>query len=259
VNGAALTALITCHFAVIQPTRDCAENNSMPWETIRDWLVGSVAWELLFRLLALSYLADFVIWPLGKAFGLFKNKAQTTAALILVPLFLFLVLFSITTANQATPDIYGIPLRTVYGGHTIDNKIDNVALLTMSIVNKGSMPSAILSYKVKTKLNVSTYDGQINNVPSSVTMFGDENRSITAYADSMIYNKTTQPIPAGGGVSGSLFCQFPTIGYEEMHGAKPTFIVTINDVTGRQHDIEFVPGSDKYTPQMIPGLHEDIK
>jgi hypothetical protein len=107
---------------------DWVEKNSMSWETVRDWLVGSIAWELLFRLLAISYLADLVIWPLGQVFGIFKTKSQTTLALILFPLFLFIILFSVTITNQVKPDIYGVPLRTIYGGHTIETKIDNVAL-----------------------------------------------------------------------------------------------------------------------------------
>jgi hypothetical protein len=129
----------------------------------------------------------------------------------------------------------------------------------MSIANKGSMPSAILSYKVKAELNGGMYDGQVTYVLDSVTMAGDSNRSVVAYADSMIYNKTTQPIPVGGSVTGNLFCQFPSIGTDELRVAKPKFIVTIEDATGVKHDIDFVSHSDKYTPQLIPGLHEDVR
>jgi hypothetical protein len=198
------------------------------------------------------------------AFGMRKyfDKLKTWKEVAYFSLACFIAVFVLMNMNNAktsAPQLAGSIQTVILGPVSPSDPHDTVAVLTMSIVNTGTMQSAAMGWHVQASVNGSKYDANLlNPIPPTFTFTMPNHGASTPVA--MIYHsednlvdKTVTPIQPGALVTGVLFVIFKGVDADVFkEGA--SYIVSYQDVFSRKYEI---PGKTnaKFSVGTAPGLH----
>ena len=228
-------------------------------DAIKEWLAGNIAWALIVKLLAISYLSNLVLWPLGKVFGLFTSKMQATATILLAPFFIFLLLFAISLTNQTTSSLLADSQNVIIFNNRPDTDNPTFAILIAEIINRGTMASIARSFQLESDIDGTVYHGAAEMLPPVFPVHGPNGTKITLYGIDALYNKANNPISPGGSVTGLLMFKFD-VPESAIMSHKTTFTLSFADALGNVYSLS-VPWSsvsEKEFQQYIPGLSVGI-
>jgi hypothetical protein len=227
----------------------------MSADWLKDLLIGSLTWELIVRLLAISYLSDIIWWPLGKFFGIFKTKLQATLFLGLFPLAIFLVFVAFSSATSMQPRLRGEVVRLIiFNGD--EDRLKNFAAVSLRIYNRGNAPSAADSFDVHTKVVDTDFRAEMI-VPTGDLKMAIGTRISPVKETDLIAEKMLSPLPPGSFITGYVIFSFRgirkgyladnpvklTISFKDAFGATSS-VEASSDLSGKDSLNVFVPGLD---------------
>lgn len=175
----------------------------------------------------------------------------------------FLLLVSAVTvlgSKPQEPNLIGGISAGLSGG--TQGSHDTVAVLSMSIINTGSMQTIVKQWGVTAELNGTTYQGSIVTQPHDLTFdtsgHGEKNpTSVIHRAQDNILEKSLTPIQSGALVAGDLFVVFSDAAPEIFRlGAVVT--VTYEDVFSKHYAVASKMGGKIAISLPQPGLHTEM-
>jgi len=171
-------------------------------------------------------------------------------------------LFYFIGANVQKPGLVG-SIQSVIGG-SADNQQDTVMVITMSILNTGSMQSIAKNFHVEADANGVKYPATFTAMPTTFTfsnqiLAGRPNTPdhITYHNEDNLLEKAMLPIQPGGIMPGILFVSFPGVSPSLLHGVVD-YTVTWEDIFSKKYAATFKQTGVLATPLGYPGLHTEM-
>jgi hypothetical protein len=178
---------------------------------------------------------------------------------------MFIAIFTILLlANPLSqgPNFAGAVQQILTGGQNNDH--DTVAVITMSIVNSGSMQSVAKNWTVETSANGRKYTPSfLVPAPKNFTFTGLERggpnspSAMTFHGEDSILEKSMLPIQPGALVAGVLFVFFQNVDPSAFKSGAD-FTVNYEDVFSKRYAAPFKTTAKFDAVATFPGLHTDL-
>jgi hypothetical protein len=225
------------------------------WRAIVDGLTYD-----LFKLALGSLIMATILAFIAKLLKRFENVFDIIKFSVACFIGVFVLLFLVAPRTQG-PQLAG-GIQTVAAGG-VNNDHDTIVVITMNVLNSGSMQSIVKNWNISAGINGRTYVGSLMvPAPKDFTFknpHSDPNAAvgITYHGDDSLVDKSLIPIPTGGQAAGTLFVLFRDV---EPSAFKPgaDYIVSYEDVLSRQYSVK-IASSAKMSPMvMAVGIHADL-
>lgn len=194
-----------------------------------------------------------------------ENRKEIIAFFGVSFVIIFVLIF--VMAPRAQGPQFGGNIQTITaGGFNSDH--DTIAVVSIGVLNSGSMQSVAKNWRVKAKVGENTYDGVfITPTPKSFTFNmapGDERdkdplspTGITYHGDDSILDKAINPIASGGMLEGLLFVLFRGIDPATFK-AGASYTVTFEDVYSREYNFSLATTAKRAQFAAVSGIHSDL-
>lgn len=206
--------------------------------------------------------ATFIV---GKLLRKLENKREAAYFFIASFVFIFVLVFIIAPRTQG-PQLGG-NIQAVTGGG-INNDHDTITVITVAVLNSGSMQSITKNWSITAKVNENTYDGSFLTPPPNNFAFNLKEEDardngpqsptgIVYHAEDSMLDKAINPIAPGGMMEGILFVLFRGVDPSVFKGGA-NYVVGFEDVLGRKYTFQFATSAKKNPFTTVAGLHTDM-
>ena len=224
-------------------------------------VIEGATFELVKRVVG-SIIVTFALTYVGaKVF----RKLSKLREMIYFSLAMFVAIFTtLLLANPLSqgPNFAGAVQQVLTGGYNNDH--DTIAIITMSIVNSGSMQSVAKNWTVETSVNGRKYiPSFLVPAPKNFTFTGLERggpgspSAMTFHGEDSILEKSMSPIQPGALVAGVLFVFFQNVDPSVFKGGAD-FTVNYEDVFSKTYAAPFKTTAKFDAVATFPGLHTDL-
>ncbi|MGC1862593.1 MAG: hypothetical protein WA733_16130 [Methylocystis sp.] len=172
----------------------------------------------------------------------------------------FLVADVFGVRNQQ-PNLSGGIQQIMVGGIR-DNK-DSIVIITVTIMNSGSMQSIVKNWNIEATINGNSYQGAvISPAPKSFT-FTSTNSSvdmptgITFHGEDDVIEKALKPVQPGGLATGVLFVDFKDLD-PAVFKVGADFKVSYEDVFSKKYILTMRTAAKSGPISSVPGTHSDL-
>jgi hypothetical protein len=215
-----------------------------------------------FRWLAVSLIVAIGATTVVKVvFDKLKENKETFTFLAM-SFVVVLALCYLIAAKPQQPILAGTIQSIATGGLSNDAK-DTVAIVSMSIMNSGTMPSIPRNWTVQAVINGQTYTPSFVPMPKTFTFNLPEAgpnspKAIVYHGEDDLLQKSVLPIQPGGLMAGLLFVVFEGIPASVFQSGGADFTVTYQDVLSNKYEATQRTTAKFSNIPIVPGLHTDL-
>jgi hypothetical protein len=197
------------------------------------------------------------------AIRIISDKLQKVRDILVFGVCLFSVfffLFYFLGTNRTQPQLVG-GIQSALTGPAQNNK-DSVSLLTMSIINAGSMQTILKNWNVEASLNGVRYQGTFMPMPDRVIMqmpdLGPNTpSSLTYHKEDDILLKSTIPLQGGALLAGVVYVLFQGVDASVFKNGMD-ITVSYEDVLSHPYAATIKTTARNIAPGLMPGLHTEL-
>jgi type 1 fimbria pilin len=222
-------------------------------------IIDGVTWEvlkLILEAITMTAVGSFILKFFKRIEGVKELVVISLAGFV----FLFILLFSVSPRVQS-PKLAGGILNAVAG--PLNNNRDTIAVITMNVLNAGSMQSIVKNWSVSVNINNTKYPAQfIIPAPKQFT-FNSLSSSpgaatgITYKGEDNLLEKGMTSIQPGGMASGVLFVLFGSL---DANVLKPgaEYVVEYEDINSTKYSARIRSTAIPADIATVPGLHSEL-
>jgi hypothetical protein len=239
------------------PAESEIKKSSPGWQPLQwfneawNWVAQNLGWTFSQRTLVALLMTGAVTAALDRAFGLLAAWRQKIWFFVVASLATLFLLGNL--GSKPTSVLHG---QVYYLAVAADSK-PPVAVLTLNIVNSGSVQSIAYPYSLSTTIDSRTYIGIPITLPEKINMSIAGKLIEYSNADS-IFTKTSYPIAPGGEVSGVGMFEFRQTP-NGLLGRPATYVLKFLDAFGNSYETAAdLTGSVEAPIADLPGLQQKV-
>jgi hypothetical protein len=224
-----------------------------------------ILYDIIKWFLASVVIGSGLTFIAGKILKRLEDRKEALVFFSVSFVMIFVLIFVMAPRSQG-PQFGGNIQTITAGGYNGDH--DSIAVISLDVLNSGSMQSIAKNWRVKAKIGDNVYDGMfVAPPPKSVTFNMSANdirdsdplspTGITFHGDDNILDRAINPIASGGQLEGLLFVLF--------RGISPTtfktganYTVSFEDVYGREYDFSLATSAKLGQFAAVSGIHSDL-
>ena len=224
-----------------------------------NWVWDNIAWTLL----QAAFVSLAVCVPgygfLKFALDKLQNRKEQVAFWITSPFLLIFAITGLKAIASPSPNLIIEDNTLGWGGNVVGIGLQNPINMMLTITNAGNMATAVKDYHLSTVYRGTTYQGQIEVVPHTLTLGSREKSPNITYTDAALYEKTLAPIPSGGLVRGILLFSFPDIDQDAFRDEAPvSFTLRVADVRGTIYRLNIPVNRTDEKQLYYPGVSQTM-
>jgi hypothetical protein len=182
------------------------------------------------------------------------------ASFVLWTFIALVTVFYFIGSRPSEPRLVGSVTAAVTGG--TNNGKDTMAIITMNIINAGTMQSIVKGWQVSAIINGNKYDGSLAQMPKDVRLLMpdlgiDSPSELIYHSDDDILIKTISAIQPGSMVPGTIFVIFKGVDPNVMK-AGADIIVSYEDVFSKGYTTTVRITARSSVLGVTAGLHTDM-
>jgi hypothetical protein len=168
-------------------------------------------------------------------------------------------LFYFVGNREQQPNLVGNVQQVIVGPTAVDR--ESVAVLSIHVVNTGTMQTIARNWKVEAEANGAKYDAVFVQMPSTFIFKNlprtspSQPESVSFSSSDNIIEKSLLPIQVGALLPGVLFAVFQNVDQSIFKGVV-TYTVRFEDVLSRGYSASIKSTGRADTVGIIPGIHQ---
>ena len=248
-------------------------------EQFTDWVSSNIAWTAL-TLIAKSAICSLIGYLfLHRAFKAFKQREQKIWYWITFPMIIVVSLLFFSSYSHPKPDIK----LQLAGEYSLGSRIGSVAtsgqqmaqqqvaspvisstdesriLLIVTVSNAGYAQTSLSSWSLQVQVGDQKATARRLQLPNVLNILLPNQETVTFFQSDDLFEKSTQPVPPGGTITGLAAFSIPSMRASFLVGQKPRYTVSCVDVFGTTYTVDVDTAKldlppDSSTPESYSGL-----
>jgi hypothetical protein len=239
----------------------CTEAILMHMPDLGRVMLEGAIWDAVKALLGAVFMTAALQLIMTRALHVVRAKREIISLWIGGIVLFSAAIYFLGNRSQA-PNFEGsIPQALI--GPVPGSERDEVALITVDILNNGTMQSIVKNWRVQAEINGNVYDAMFVQMPVNFT-FGNiphttlaQPTAITFHSEDNLAEKALKPIEIGGIATGNLFVEFSNVDQSLFRG-KVTLKVSYEDALSRSYLVLVTTNGQIGQVSAIAGIHSEL-